>query len=94
MYAAVIKLAARPDRASDPHAVLIPGGRIGVWIAGGLGFIVVAGGIALSLIPPGEAENKWLFELKLVSGTVVAVLIGLVLYYRGAKAKRQAAARS
>ena len=27
MYAAVIKLAARPDRASDPHAVLIPGGK-------------------------------------------------------------------
>jgi glutamate:GABA antiporter len=94
MYAAVIKLAARPDRASDPHAVLIPGGKIGVWIAGGLGFIVVAGGIALSLIPPGEAENKWLFELKLVSGTVVAVMIGLVLYYRGAKEKRRAAARS
>jgi len=93
MYAAVIKLAARPDRASDPHAVLIPGGRIGVWIAGGLGFIVVAGGIALSLIPPGEAENKWLFELKLVSGTLVAVLIGLALYYRGAKEKRREAAR-
>jgi amino acid transporter len=93
MYAAVIKLAARPDRASDPHAVLIPGGKIGVWIAGGLGFIVVAGGIALSLIPPGEAENKWLFELKLVSGTLVAVLIGLALYYRGAKEKRREAAR-
>jgi glutamate:GABA antiporter len=93
MYAAVIKLAARPDRASDPHAVLIPGGKIGVWLAGGLGFIVVAGGIALSLIPPGESENKWLFELKLVSGTLVAVLIGLALYYRGAKEKRRAAAR-
>jgi amino acid transporter len=93
MYAAVIKLAARPDRASDPHAVLIPGGKLGVWIAGGLGFIVVAGGIALSLIPPGESENKWLFELKLVSGTLVAVLIGLALYYRGAKEKRRAAAR-
>ncbi len=37
MYAAVIKLAARPDRASDPHAVLIPGGKIGVWLAGRTG---------------------------------------------------------
>lgn len=93
MYGAVIKLASRPDRKTDPHAVLIPGGKIGVWIAGGLGFLVVAAGIVLSLIPPGESENKFLFELKLVAGTVIAVLIGLALYYRGAKQKRREAAR-
>jgi glutamate:GABA antiporter len=94
MYAAVIKLASRPDRATDPHAVLIPGGKIGVWIAGGLGFLVVAAGIVLSLIPPGESENKFLFELKLVAGTVVAVLIGLALYYRGAKQKQRELAQA
>ena len=93
MYAAVIKLASRSDRTADPHAVLIPGGKIGVWIAGGLGFLVVAGGIALSLIPPGESQNKFLYELKLVAGTAVAVLIGLALYHRGAKQKQREAAR-
>jgi len=92
MYAAAIRLAYRPDRKSNPHAVLIPGGKIGVWLAGGLGFTVVLGGIALSLIPPGEAENKILFETKLVGGTALAVAVGLILYYRGAMQKRREAA--
>jgi amino acid transporter len=87
MYAAAIKLAGRKDRRENPHAVLIPGGKLGVWIAGGLGFLVVLGGIALSLIPPGEEVNKILFEEKLVGGTVAAVAIGLFLYYRGARGK-------
>jgi amino acid transporter len=87
MYAAAIKLAYRPDRARTAGAVLIPGGKIGVWIAGGLGFLVVLLGIVLSFIPPGETQNKLMFEVKLVSGTVFAVLFGLVLYFRGARAR-------
>jgi amino acid transporter len=87
MYAAVIKLASRPDRAADPHAALIPGGRFGVWLAGGTGFVVTVGGIALSFVPPGSSANKYLFTVKLVSGTVMSVALGLILYYRGARAK-------
>ena len=93
MYAAVIKLAYRPDRAKSENAVLIPGGKFGVWLAGSLGFIVVLAGIALSLIPPGEASNKLLFEAKLVGGTLLGILIGLTLYYRGAREKARSAAR-
>ena len=88
MYAAVIKLAYRKDRLTNEHAVLIPGGKVGVWMAGGMGFAVVALSIALSLVPPGDASNKFLFELKLVSGTAGAILLGLVLYWRGARQKR------
>jgi preprotein translocase subunit Sss1 len=91
MYAAVIKLVSRPDRSKNPDAVLIPGGRVGVWLAGGIGFLVVLGGIILSVIPPGETENKFLFELTLVGCTVVAIAFGLVLYFRGARQKRLAA---
>jgi amino acid transporter len=88
MYAAVIKLAGRMDRREREHAVLIPGGKIGVWIAGGLGFLVTLGGIALSFVPPGESANKFVFSAKLIGGTVIAVGLGLVLYYRGARAKK------
>src|SRR5205085_4756470 len=31
MYAAVIKLRNRPDRKDNEHAVLVPGGKAGVW---------------------------------------------------------------
>ncbi len=89
MFAAVIKLAARPDRASNPHAVLVPGGRAGVWICGGLGFLVVLVGIGVSLVPPGEASSPLGFELQLLIGTIVSILIGLALYWRGARSKTQ-----
>lgn len=87
MYAAVIKLAGRKDRGESEHAFLIPGGKSGVWLAGGLGFVITFASIALSMIPPGETANKVLFEVKLVGASAAAVLIGLVLYWRGVRAK-------
>ena len=59
-----------------------------MWIAGGLGFLVVLLGIVLSFIPPGETANKVLFEVKLASGTVLAVLFGIVLYARAREPDR------
>jgi amino acid transporter len=88
MFAAVIKLAGLKDRKSSSHAVLVPGGIPGVWICGGLGFIVVLIGIFVSLVPPGDSTNKLGFELKLVGGTMASILLGLVLYWRGARAKQ------
>jgi glutamate:GABA antiporter len=88
MFAAVIKLASAKDRKENPHAVLVPGGRLGVWICGGLGFAVVLGGIVLSFFPPGFAADRTAFDIKLVVSTGVTVLIGLFLYWRGARQKR------
>jgi len=88
MFAAVIKLSNRAERARSEHAVLVPGGRAGVWICGGLGFLVVLVGILVSLVPPGDSSNKWLFEIKVLVETVVALLIGLALYWRGARAQQ------
>jgi amino acid transporter len=84
MFAAIIKLAYRADREGNPDVVLVPGGKIGVWIAAASGFLVVLAGIALSMIPPGEARSVWIFEAKLIGGTAGCVLIGLILYARGA----------
>ena len=85
MFAGVLKLAGRKDRTENPHAVLVPGGKLGLWASGILGFVVVLIGIFVSLVPPGEAVNKWSFELRLLGGTLVSILIGLVLYWRGAR---------
>lgn len=87
MYAAVIKLAGRKDRTENRQAVLIPGGKPGVWFAGGLAFIVTLASIILSLIPPGEVANKLIFEAKIVGASIIAIGLGLVLYYRGAREK-------
>jgi amino acid transporter len=89
MFAAVIKLARRPDRTENPHAVLVPGGMAGIWFAGGVGFLVVLIGILVSLVPPGDSANKLGFELRLVAGTAGSILIGLFLYWRGARSKQE-----
>jgi amino acid transporter len=87
MYASAIKLYTRGDRSENRSAFVIPGGRFGVCVAAGLGLFVVIVGIVLSFIPPGDTSNKILFETKLVAGTVLSVLLGLILYYRGARQK-------
>src|SRR4051812_30051030 len=91
MYAAAIKLAYRKDRESDPRAVLVPGGRPGMWIMGTLGFVVTAASIVFSLIPSKDVADKGLFVAKVAGGTVIAIAVGLALYWRGARAKRLAA---
>jgi amino acid transporter len=90
MYASVIKLAYRPDRAQD-QGILVPGGKVGVWIAGLLGFSVTLLSIIFAMIPP-ETESKWLFETKLLGATAVTIAIGLALYWQGARKKAQSAA--
>src|SRR5579863_3292707 len=52
MFLAAIKLSYRKNRASDPRAVLIPGGKPGVWIASGMAFCVTLLSIGFSVYPP------------------------------------------
>jgi hypothetical protein len=59
-------------------------------ITGGLGLLVVTAAIVLSFVPPGDTSSKFLFETKLVAGTVLSVAFGLILYYRGARQRRRA----
>ena len=88
MYAAAIKLSYRKDRRQNQDAVLIPGGKLGVWVAGVMGFAVTALSIVVATIPTEDVTNTVMFEIKLIGGTLVAVLVGLVLYWRGVHEKR------
>jgi glutamate:GABA antiporter len=88
MFAAAIKLAGRPDRMANPHAVLVPGGKTGVWVACSLAFSVTLLSIIVSVFPPGDSSNRKLFLIKVVGSTVLAVAVGLILYFWGAAKKR------
>jgi glutamate:GABA antiporter len=94
MFAAAIKLVNRKDRTANPRAVLIPGGKPGVRLIAGVGFVVVMVCLAISMVPPGDSSNKVLFEAKLVVGSVAAILLGLILYWRGAREKRNSPVQS
>ena len=88
MFAAVIKLSRQKDREENLRAVLVPGGKAGVWICGGLGFFVVLIGIVVSFLSPGDGTSKVAWAVALLICTGVSVLIGLALYWRGVRAKR------
>jgi glutamate:GABA antiporter len=88
MYAAAIKLAGRKDRLENPQAVLIPGGKPGVWVVSGIAFAVTLLSIIVSLLPPGDSANRRLFLIKVVGWTLGALVLGLTLYYRGVRQKR------
>jgi glutamate:GABA antiporter len=88
MFAAAIKLANSKGRNTNAHAVLIPGGKMGVWVVGGVGFLVVLVCMVVSAVPPGDSSNKVLFEMKLAIGTIAAILLGLILYWRGVQEKK------
>ncbi len=90
MFAAIIRLARRPDRATNPHAILVPGGAAGTWVCGSLGFLIVLIAIIFSIIPPGDTSSRSFFLLKVGLTTLAAILIGLALYWRGARSKAQA----
>jgi amino acid transporter len=91
MYAAPIKLAGRKDRLENPHAVLIPGGKPGVWLASGIAFAVTLLSIIVSVLPPADSANRGLFLIKVVGSTLAALALGLTLYYRGVQAKKREA---
>jgi len=87
MFSCFIKLGYRADRGDNPQAVLLPGGKPGIWIAGLLGFTITLGSMILAAIPPGDAASKGTFEAKIISATIISIGIGLVLYWRGARKK-------
>jgi len=93
MYAAAIKLAGRADRNENPQAVLIPGGKFGVWLTCGIAFAVTFACIFFSLIPPGDVTNKVFFEVKVAGTSIATVALGLGLYYRGVREKAREALR-
>jgi amino acid transporter len=88
MYLAAIKLSYRSDRLSTPQAVLVPGGKPGIWLTGLLGFLITLGSMALAAVPPGGVKSVFLFELKLVICTAAFIGVGLALYWRGARKKK------
>lgn len=87
MFAAAIWLARRKDRMENKQAVRIPGGLPGVWIVSGIAFLITLLSIALSIFPPAESSNRISFLLRTLLWVIVALAVGLTLYFRGARSK-------
>ncbi|ALE05645.1 amino acid permease [Arthrobacter sp. ERGS1:01] len=79
MYAAAIKL-----RTSQPNTVRhfrIPGGKVGVWIVAGWGFLGMVFVFLIALLPPSQvAENATPFEIFMIVGTVLVTAVPLIIF--------------
>jgi amino acid transporter len=60
-------------------------------VVGWVGMLAVALSIVLSLVPPA-VEHPWVFEAKVLGGTVVFLGIGMMLAARGERARERGAA--
>ncbi len=85
LFAAAIKL--RAPIAGNAGAIAIPGGRLGSWLANGIGLLTTALAIGLALIPPADSTDRGGFFVKVIGGTCGFIVAGLLLH---ALARRRA----
>ena len=64
---------------------LVPFGKVGPWLFGGLGFAATMLSVVLACIPPEGTSNPELFVIKIAASTLLFVAVGLGFYWRGRK---------
>jgi amino acid transporter len=78
MYAAAIKL--RYSRPGVKRAFKVPGGKAGMWIIAGFGFIMMAFLFLLAMLPPSQIKEGSSFVIFMVVGTVIVAAVPLIIY--------------
>ena len=70
---------------AGPDVIRPPGGRLTAIVFAIVGFCVVSAGIVLACIPDAAEPNKTLAVAKVVGSMALLVVIGQILYSRGAR---------
>jgi amino acid transporter len=80
MYAAAIRL--RYTQPDLPRAFKIPGGKAGMWIVAGLGFLAVAFSLLVSFFPPTQLPggNPVTYGGLVAAGLIVFIAAALLIY--------------
>jgi amino acid transporter len=84
LFAALIRLGV--SEGVTEGVIPVPGGRAGTLAVGLIGFLTTAIAIVFALIPPEGTENRWLFEVKIIGGCALLLLLGWIFYRRGRRA--------
>ncbi|QWT24489.1 amino acid permease [Subtercola sp. PAMC28395] len=81
MYAAAIRL--RYTQPDLPRAFRIPGGKPGMWIVAGIGFLAVAFSLLVSFFPPTQLPigNPTTYVALVAGGLVVFVAAALLIFH-------------
>jgi glutamate:GABA antiporter len=88
LFASLLKLQSQP---AGESVIRIPGGRwVGRMVAG-VGLMVAAAAIVLSLIPSSDEPHTWLAIVKAVGISVALLAIGTAIYWAGKRRDRLSA---
>ena len=79
MFAALPVLR-RKAGGSNEGVSLVPGGSVGVWLIGGLGFSATLLSVVLAMVPPEGTTDPTMFVAKVGGGCLLFVAIGLMFY--------------
>ncbi|MFC1576217.1 APC family permease [Candidatus Omnitrophota bacterium] len=79
LYATVIKL--RYSKPDVPRASRIPGGLVGIWIVGGIGFLGALVTLIIGFFPPSQLKtgNVFFYEGFLIVGMLLMCAVPLVI---------------
>jgi amino acid transporter len=80
LFVAVIVLRLRDRSPLDGETRPIPGGRVGLWLVAGCGFLATAISMALLFVPPPGTTNVLNFELKILLNTAIVIGLGAAIY--------------
>lgn len=64
------------------NAFIIPGGKIGIWLVGGAGFLTSFFGIAIGFIPPTDVNigHVFYYEIALFAGLLLFCILPFIIY--------------
>jgi len=81
LFIAVIRL--RYKRPHVARAYKIPGGKVGIWIVGGVGILMSLWALIVGFIPPAQLEvgNIVFYEAFLILGLIVSTAIPFILMW-------------
>jgi amino acid transporter len=85
LFAAMIRLQREP---AAPDVIRVPGGKMVARVAATVGFLTTTLTIVLSLIPQPDEPNKPLALLKILGGTGLLLLVGVLIYAAGKKRQK------
>lgn len=86
MFAAVLRLRYIDTETQRPYK--IPGGKTGTWICVILGESLLIGAIIFFFLPPKSTTNVLRYELSLVIGIILTLLVGVIIYFNGKSKQR------
>jgi glutamate:GABA antiporter len=80
MFAAIVKLQREP---AGPEVLRVPGGARVAKLFGVMGFVVSVAAIVLACVPAEDDPNKTLAVVKIVGGSAVLLIVGVIIYFMG-----------